>query len=85
MRIALDIQATRGRKTGIGHYAAQLLTALRQVAPDHTYLPLDWGRDPAMRLDQRLRRQQWEARFAPQPPDVCAALRARHAPPERLA
>ncbi|MCX6030228.1 MAG: glycosyltransferase family 1 protein [Chloroflexi bacterium] len=59
MRIALDTQSTLGRKTGIGIYTTQLLPALRQIAPQHDYVELDWGHDPTMRLDRRLRWQQW--------------------------
>ncbi len=60
MRIALDSQSTLGQPTGIGRYTASLLAALRRAAPEHEYLPLDWGRDAVMRLDRRLRWQQWE-------------------------
>ncbi len=60
MRLALDAQSTLSQKTGIGHYTANLLAALRRIAPENEYIPLDWGRDPAMRLDRRLRWQQWE-------------------------
>jgi glycosyltransferase involved in cell wall biosynthesis len=60
MRIALDTQSTLSQKTGIGHYTANLLAALPRVAPENEYIPLDWGRDPAMRLDRRLRWQQVE-------------------------
>ena len=45
MRIAIDTQSTVGRKTGIGYYTAELLAAMRQVAPQHDYVELDWGRD----------------------------------------
>jgi glycosyltransferase involved in cell wall biosynthesis len=60
MRITLDTQSTLNQKTGIGHYTANLLAALRRTAPEHEYIPLDWGRDPVMRLDRRLRWQQIE-------------------------
>ena len=60
MRIGLDTQSALGRKTGIGHYTAQLLAALRRVAPENEYLTLDQGRDTVMRIDRRLRWQQWE-------------------------
>ena len=60
MRIALDIQSTVGRKTGIGIYTARLLDALRRVGPEHEYHEVAWGRDTPMRLDRRLRWQQWE-------------------------
>lgn len=58
MRIALDVQSTLGRKTGIGLYTANLLTALRRVAPQHDYVELAWGRTQELRTDQRLRWQQ---------------------------
>jgi len=60
MKIALDTQSTIGRKTGIGVYTARLLDALRRVGPQHEYCEIAWGRDPPMRLDRRLRWQQWE-------------------------
>jgi len=60
MRIALDTQSTVGRKTGIGIYTARLLDALRRVGPEHEYREIAWGRDVPMRLDRRLRWQQWE-------------------------
>jgi glycosyltransferase involved in cell wall biosynthesis len=60
MRIGIDIQSTLGRKTGIGLYTANLLRALRQVAPQHEYVELSWGRTEELRIDQRLRWQQFE-------------------------
>lgn len=60
MHIALDFQSTLGRKTGIGHYTANLLDALRHIAPEHDFTPLDWEHDPVMRLDRRLYWQQIE-------------------------
>lgn len=60
MRLALDTQSTLGRKTGIGIYTAALLDALRSVAPQHEYMELNWGIERVMRLDRRLRWQQWE-------------------------
>lgn len=60
MRIGIDTQSTLGRKTGIGHYTAELLSALRRVAPEHVYVELHWGRDVVMRTDRRLCWQQWE-------------------------
>lgn len=60
MRIALDTQSLRGRRTGIGQYLANLLAALHEVAPKNEYLPVDLGAAPVMRTDQRLRWQQWE-------------------------
>jgi glycosyltransferase involved in cell wall biosynthesis len=60
MRIALDTQATLGRKTGIGIYTAALLESLRQSAPQHEYTEINWAHDRVMRLDRRLRWQQFE-------------------------
>jgi glycosyltransferase involved in cell wall biosynthesis len=60
MRIGIDTQSCLGHKTGIGQYAASLLEALAQIAPQHDYVRLDWGHDPLMRLDRRLRWQQFE-------------------------
>lgn len=59
MRIGIDVQSTLGQKTGIGLYAANLLRALRQVAPQHEYIELAWGRSHELRTDQRLYWQQW--------------------------
>lgn len=58
LTIALDMQAARRERTGIGAYAAELAAAL--PAPGLTILPIDWGRDPVMRLPRRLQWQQWE-------------------------
>src|SRR5512145_863113 len=60
MKIAIDVQSTLSQKTGIGHYTANLLAALQRTIPQHTYLALDWGHDPSMRLDRRLYWQQAE-------------------------
>ncbi|MCC7355734.1 MAG: glycosyltransferase family 4 protein [Anaerolineae bacterium] len=60
MRIAIDTQSTLGRKTGIGLYTANLLRALRRVAPEHEYVELSWGRTEELRTDRRLRWEQWE-------------------------
>lgn len=60
MRIAIDVQAAAGQPTGIGTYASNLVEALRRLAPHHDYLALDWERNPVMRLDRRLRWQQFE-------------------------
>ena len=59
MHIALDTQSTIGRKTGIGIYTAALLDALRQIAPQHEIVELNLKREVRMRLDRRLRWQQW--------------------------
>jgi glycosyltransferase involved in cell wall biosynthesis len=58
MRIALDVQATLSQRTGIGRYTDRLLRAMRSLEPRHDYRPMQWGRDPVMRLDRRLRWQQ---------------------------
>lgn len=60
MRIAVDSQSALGTPSGIGQYTARLLAELRLIAPHHEFLALDWGRSPAMRLDRRLRWQQWD-------------------------
>ncbi len=59
MRIALDTQSTLGRKTGIGIYTAALLEALRHIAPQREFIELNLQREVRMRLDRRLRWQQW--------------------------
>lgn len=59
MIIGIDTQSTLGEKTGIGLYTANLLQALRKVAPQHQYVELCWGRPVRMRTDRRLRWQQW--------------------------
>lgn len=59
MRIAVDTQSTLGRKTGIGHYATQLLAALRRVAPENEYIEFNCARDVVMRTDRRIAWQQW--------------------------
>ncbi len=60
MKIGFDTQSTLGRKTGIGLYTANLLQALRQVAPQHEYVEISSGRTQEMRTDQRLHWQQFE-------------------------
>ena len=60
MRIGIDTQSTLGRKTGIGLYTANLLRALRRVAPQHEYVELAWGRTKELRTDQRLWWEQVE-------------------------
>lgn len=68
MRIAIDVQSATGKPTGIGQYTSNLLAALRNMAPEHEYVPIAWGKEPVMRLDNRLRWQQvlvpWRARSA---------------------
>lgn len=57
LKIALDTQAARQQRTGIGMYAAALLQALME---DGTVAPvaIDWGCDPVMRVPQRIAWQQ---------------------------
>lgn len=59
MRVGIDVQSTLGQKTGIGLYTANLLQALRRVAPQHEYVALAWGRLQELRTDQRIYWQQW--------------------------
>jgi glycosyltransferase involved in cell wall biosynthesis len=59
MRIAIDTQSTLGRKTGIGLYTAYLMQALRRFAPQHDYVEVNQGHEVVMRIDRRLRWQQW--------------------------
>lgn len=59
LRLALDLQAARSQRTGIGSYAVELAQALRQYE-DVTVLPVDWGHDPVMNVLRRLQWQQWE-------------------------
>ena len=58
MKVALDVQSTLGRKTGIGHYTAQLAAALRRAAPPIDLIEISMGKDVGMRTDRRLRWQQ---------------------------
>jgi glycosyltransferase involved in cell wall biosynthesis len=58
MRIALDVQSTAGKPTGIGQYTARLLAALQHVAPGNIYVQISWHWDPVMRLQNRLLWQQ---------------------------
>jgi glycosyltransferase involved in cell wall biosynthesis len=59
MRIGIDTQSTLGQKTGIGQYTAHLLQALRSVTLEDEYIELNRGADVLMRLDRRLRWQQF--------------------------
>lgn len=59
MRIGIDTQSTLGQKTGIGLYTANLLRALRHVAPQHEYVELSSRVTTKMRIDRRLRWQQF--------------------------
>ncbi|MGH9228127.1 MAG: glycosyltransferase family 4 protein [Acidimicrobiales bacterium] len=59
-RVGIGVEPTLGRPTGIGRYTADLLAALRAVAPEHEYVPLGPARERVMRIDRRLRWQQYE-------------------------
>jgi glycosyltransferase involved in cell wall biosynthesis len=58
IRVGLDWQSTWGQPTGIGSYTLSLARALR-AGGDVEVVPLDWGRERVMRVDRRLRWQQW--------------------------
>lgn len=58
MNVAIDVQSTLGQRTGIGQYTANLVSALRRVAPEVTLRELSAGRDLVMRTDRRLWWQQ---------------------------
>lgn len=58
-RVGIGIEPTLGQPTGIGRYTADLLAALRAVAPEHDYVPLGPARQRVMRIDRRLRWQQY--------------------------
>lgn len=57
MRIAFDSASTRGRKTGIGVYTAQLVRALQDVPHIETVM-LDDGATADQRTDRRIWREQ---------------------------
>ncbi len=58
LRVALDLQAARQQPTGIGSYAAALADALR-LQENIEVVPINWGRDPVMRVHRRLLWQQF--------------------------
>ncbi len=58
IRVGLDYQSTLGQPTGIGSYTVSLAHGLR-VCRDIDVVPIDWGRDRRMRVDRRVRWQQW--------------------------
>ncbi|GIW07557.1 MAG: glycosyl transferase family 1 [Dehalococcoidia bacterium] len=60
MEIAVDVQSTLGQRTGIGRYTAQLVAALRRVAPEIAIREVSAGREIVMRTDRRLWWQQLE-------------------------
>lgn len=59
MRVAFDVSSTRGRKTGIGVYTAQLLDALREFAPHIETVALEDTATVEQRTDKRIRREQF--------------------------
>lgn len=58
MRIAFDLSATRGRKTGIGVYTNAVINALRAAAAPPEIILLDDGAGVDQRTDQRILREQ---------------------------
>lgn len=59
MRVAFDVSATRGRKTGIGVYTDALVGALRSLASPPEIVLLDDGAGVDQRTDQRMLREQF--------------------------
>lgn len=59
MRIAFDVSATRGRKTGIGVYTDALISALRNADLPPEIVLLDDGAAVDQRTDQRMLREQF--------------------------
>lgn len=58
MRVAFDVSATRGRKTGIGVYTDSVIKALRQLDVPPEIVLLDDGAGVDQRTDQRMMREQ---------------------------
>lgn len=58
MRVAFDMSATRGRKTGIGVYTDAVVNALRNAASPPELVFLDDGAGVDQRTDQRVLREQ---------------------------
>lgn len=58
MRVAFDMSATRGRKTGIGVYTDAVVNALRAAASPPELVFLDDGAGVDQRTDQRILREQ---------------------------
>ncbi len=58
MRVAFDLSATRGRKTGIGVYTDAVVNALRANATPPEIVFLDDGAGVDQRTDQRILREQ---------------------------
>ncbi len=59
MRVAFDMSATRGRKTGIGVYTEGLLKALREFAPQIEIVALQDDASVDQRTDERIVREQF--------------------------
>lgn len=59
MRVAFDISAMRGRKTGIGAYSEQLLNALHEHAPQVETVALEDDASENQRTDKRIWREQF--------------------------
>ncbi|HOV85400.1 MAG TPA: glycosyltransferase family 1 protein [Syntrophobacteraceae bacterium] len=57
-KVGIDVQSTRGRKTGIGVYTENLLAGLRRVARQYECLPISRGRSGDFRTHRRLLWQQ---------------------------
>lgn len=73
MRVVIDAHSTQGQRTGIGHYTERLIAALREVAPEHTFVPLNSAQERPMQLQRRLWWQQLQV-----------PLRAHRAHPDLL-
>lgn len=58
MRVAFDVSSTRGRKTGIGVYTAQLLDALHEFSPYIETIALQDDATVEQRTDKRILREQ---------------------------
>src|SRR5581483_3656332 len=59
MRVAFDMSATRGRKTGIGVYTNAVVSALRNAKSPPEIVFLDDGAGVDQRTDQRIVREQF--------------------------
>lgn len=58
MRVAFDLSSTRGQKTGIGSYTANLLEALRRYVPEVNVLVLDDNAPASLSTPVRIWREQ---------------------------
>ncbi len=66
MRVLMNLLVTSGRKTGIGHYASELLRSLQALNPDDQYgsFPpgwIRWGRNLAGRFRSLLTQEKTNA------------------------